>query len=75
MASCRPLSDISRWQIRPTDTAGHGRTAGGVPFARCRRGDHGWIGCEYRPSSDTAPSLGSRDRFAFICEDTNYPTG
>lgn len=38
------------------------------------RGYDGWIGCEYRPSSDTASSLGWRDRFAFTRDDTRHPT-
>jgi hydroxypyruvate isomerase len=32
------------------------------------QGYNGWIGCEYRPSVDTASGLGWRDRYAFTPE-------
>ena len=38
------------------------------------KGYDGWVGCEYRPSMDTASTLGWLDRFAFVPDDTKQPT-
>ena len=57
----------------------HEPGTGELPWERlfgeiAARGYDGWIGCEYRPSVDTASSLRWRDRLAFVSEDTNQPT-